>query len=194
LHSFEPSEYTFTCLSETLGQSSVTLARLALGEFPGSSTLHVVSPGAGTNSLHQPCDVAGFSTTEDVTTTTLDLYADQSGLEQIALVKIDTEGHDLAVLRGAQRLLGMRRILIAQFEYNHRWVYSRSFLRDAFDLLAPFDYRLGKLTPRGVEFYPRWEPELETFVEGNYVACADHVVERLPSIDWWKPVVNEGRV
>ena len=61
---------------------------------------------------------------------------------------------------------------MAQFEYNHRWILGRFFLRDAFELVQAFGYRVGKLTPRGVEFYPGWDPELETFVEGNYVACA----------------------
>jgi len=54
-------------------------------------------------------------------------------------------------------------------------------------LLQPRGYRLGKLTPKGVEFYPRWDPDLETFVEGNYVACLPEVAARLPSVSWWKP-------
>ena len=62
----------------------------------------------------------------------------------------------------------------------------RSFLRDAFELLGPLGYRLGKLTPHGVEFYPGWDAELETFVEGNYLACVPQVAERLPSVVWWK--------
>jgi hypothetical protein len=119
-------------------------------------------------------------------TTTIDACAEDAGLGQIALVKIDTEGHDLAVLRGARKLLAEHRILAVQFEYNHRWIAARSFLRDAFDLLLPLGYRLGKLTPRGVEFYPGWDAELETFVEGNYVACLPQVAERLPPVAWWK--------
>lgn len=59
-----------------------------------------------------------------------------------------------------------------QFQYNHRWIHARAFLLDAFELLTPLGYRLGKLTPFGVEFYPHWDPELETFVEGNYIACS----------------------
>ena len=110
-------------------------------------------------------------TTEDVATTTLDEYAGGAGLNDIALVKIDTEGHDLAVLRGAERLLAQQRIGVAQFEYNSRWIGARSYLYDAFNLLDPAGYRLGKLTPRGVEFYPGWDADLETFVEGNYVAA-----------------------
>jgi FkbM family methyltransferase len=184
LHAFEPSLFTFTRLSLALQGQAVTLGRTALGERPGSSTLYVISPGAGTNSLHG----VAADTTEEVATTTLDTYADRSGLGHLALVKIDTEGHELAVLRGARRLLAEQRITIAQFEYNHQWVYARSFLRDAFDLLEPLGYQLGKLTPRGVEFYPHWDADLETFVEGNYVACTQWAAGRLPSVPWWKPV------
>jgi FkbM family methyltransferase len=186
LHAFEPSSYTFACLSEALGGRQVNLRRSALGDRLGSSTLHVLAPGAGTNSLHPPPGAPGGATTEEVPTITLDAYADSTGLGQIMLVKIDTEGHDLAVLRGAQKLFAGQRISIAQFEYNHRWVYARCFLRDAFELLEPFGYRLGKVTPYGVEFYPGWDADLETFVEGNYVACAPGVAHQLPSVVWWK--------
>ena len=137
--------------------------------------------------MNLPGGPAG-ATTEEVATNTLDAYADRAGLDHVTLVKIDTEGHDLAVLRGAQRLFTEQRISIAQFEYNHRWVYARCYLRDVFDLLEPLGYRLGKLTPRGVEFYPGWDADLETFVEGNYVACCALAAERLPSVAWWKSV------
>ena len=73
-----------------------------------------------------------------------------------------------------------------QFEYNHRWVFARAYLRDAFDLLTGLGYRIGKLTPKGVEFYPGWDAELETFVEGNYVACEPRAAEALPAVRWWK--------
>jgi FkbM family methyltransferase len=193
LHVFEPSLYTFELLSETLRGKAVRLNRAALGDRTGRATLHVVGPGAGTNSLHKPPMVPDDVNTEDVAAVTLDEYADRIGLPHIALVKIDTEGNDLAVLRGARSLFAEQRISIAQFEYNHRWVYARFFLRDAFDLLEPLGYRLGKLTPRGVEFYPRWDADLETFVEGNYVACSRRVVGRLPSLEWWKSLRETSR-
>jgi FkbM family methyltransferase len=189
LHAFEPASYTFARLSDGLHGQSVTLRRTALGEYPGSATLHVVAPGAGRNSLHEtPGRPAPAASTEEVATTTLDTYVSGARLDRITLVKIDTEGHDLAVLRGARRLLAEQRVMIAQFEYNHRWIDARSFLRDAFDLLEPLGYRLGKLTPHGVEFYPGWDADLETFVEGNYVACTGQAAEQLPSVAWWKQV------
>jgi FkbM family methyltransferase len=186
LHAFEPSPYTFACLSKALGTQHVSLRQVALSERSGSSVLHVVSPGAGTNSLHVLPAEQADTTTEDVEMTTLEEYADSARLDDIALVKIDTEGHDLAVLRGAGRLLAEQRICAAQFEYNWRWVGARSFLCDAFKLLEPVGYRLGKLTPHGVEFYPGWDADLETFVEGNYVAATPRIAAQLPTVAWWK--------
>jgi FkbM family methyltransferase len=192
LHAFEPSSYTFQVLSEALRGRSVSLHSAALCERSGSATLHILAPGAGTNSLHASTSLGMSVSTEEVITTTLDAYAERAGLPCITLVKIDTEGHDLAVLRGAHNLLMEKRISVAQFEYNHRWIYARAFLRDAFELLAPTGYLLGKLTPRGVEFYPRWDIELETFVEGNYVAAVPQIAAQLPSVRWWKEPEFEG--
>jgi FkbM family methyltransferase len=191
LHAFEPSRPTFAMLARALEGQPVSLNPVAVSEQAGSASLHVVGPGAGRNSLHAPVGArpgaaTRLATTEEVATTTLEAYADRAGMDHITLVKIDTEGHDLAVLRGARRLLAERRISVAQFEYNHRWIDARCYLRDAFDLVGAYGYHVGKLTPRGVEFYPGWDPELETFVEGNYVACAPGVAGRLPRVAWWK--------
>lgn len=186
LHAFEPSAYTFSRLSHVLSGRPAILNRCALGNQPGFATLHVVAPGAGRNSLHRPAAMASPSETEAVPALTLDEYASGAGLTDFALVKIDTEGHDLMVLQGARNLLAEQRIRVVQFEYNHRWVDARFFLRDAFGLLGPRGYRLGKLTPFGVEFYPCWSPELETFVEGNYVACLNEIAGHLPAVTWWK--------
>jgi FkbM family methyltransferase len=186
LHAFEPSAYTFECLAATLHGHKVKMQRMAMSDGSGPSLLHVVAPAAGTNSLHAPHGVSSGVPTEEVTTTTVSSYADKAGLDQLALIKIDTEGHDLAVLRGARQLFAEQRISVAQFEYNHRWIYARSYLRDAFDLLEPLGYRMGKLTPAGVEFYPSWDADLETFVEGNYVACRSAIAEQLPAVRWWK--------
>jgi FkbM family methyltransferase len=185
LHAFEPSHDAYQRLGEALGGRGAALFQAGLSDRVGQATLHVAGPAAGINSLHRPDGLRGAAT-EQVPVTTLDAHAREHGLAAIALVKIDTEGHDLAVLRGARELLAAQRIAVVQFEYNSRWIYARSFLRDAFALLAPLGYRVGKLTPRGVEFYPAWDPELETFVEGNYVACTERAAALLPAVSWWK--------
>jgi FkbM family methyltransferase len=185
LHAFEPDSRAFARLAEALDGTPAVLSRTALSDRQGTLLFHVVGPAAGTNSLYR---VPGANQTapEEVATITLDSYAEQSGVARFALVKIDAEGHDLAVLRGARDLLADHRIAVAQFDYNHRWVLARFFLRDAFEFLLALGYRVGKLTPRGVEFYPGWDADLETFVEGNYLACDPEVAAELPAVTWWK--------
>ena len=58
------------------------------------------------------------------------------------------------MLRGACTLLTEHRIAVVQFEYNHRWVFARAFLRDAFDFLADLGYQIGKLTQGAWSFIP----------------------------------------
>ena len=185
LHAFEPDSQAFTRLTAALDGTPTSLSRTALSDRQGTSVFHVVAPGAGRNSLY-PVPGAGETAQESVVTTTLDSYAEQSGVARFALVKIDAEGHDLAILRGARALLAEHRIAVAQFEYNHRWILARFFLRDVFEFLMPLGYRVGKLTPRGVEFYPGWDADLETFVEGNYLACDAAAAALLPAVMWWK--------
>jgi FkbM family methyltransferase len=185
LHAFEPDPQAFARLTEVLDGRPASLTRAALSDRQGTSLLHVVAPAAGTNSLY-PVPEANETAQENVVTTTLDSYAERSDVASFTLVKIDAEGHDLAVMRGAHTLLAEHRIAVAQFEYNHRWILGRFYLRDAFDFLLELGYRVGKLTPRGVEFYPRWDADLETFVEGNYLACDPEVASELPAVTWWK--------
>jgi FkbM family methyltransferase len=184
LHAFEPDAGAYARLERALDGATAILNAVALSDRHGTTALHTVAPAAGTNSLHLA--PGATATAEIVSTITLDSYAARAGVPRFSLVKIDTEGHDLSVLRGARALLAEHRIAVVQFEYNHRWVFARAFLRDAFEFLVDLGYRVGKLTPKGVEFYPGWDADLETFVEGNYVACDPAVAGGLPIVPWWK--------
>lgn len=184
LHAFEPAPETHSRLTGSLS-GAVRVNRLAVSDQPGEVTLHLVGPTAGRNSLHRSDGDVG-SGQERATATTLDEYAAGAGIDRIDLLKVDAEGHDFRVLRGARRLLASQAISVAQFEYNHRWVHARHFLKDVFDLVGPLGYRVGKLTPRGVEWYPAWDPDLESFVEGNYLVAVAELESRLPAVRWWK--------
>jgi FkbM family methyltransferase len=182
LHAFEPAPDTHRRLVAGL-PATARVNRLAVSDRPGELTLHLVGKYAGRNSLHP---IGPAASTGSVTATTIDEYAARHAIDHIDLLKVDAEGHDLRVLRGAERAFRAGAVSVAQFEYNHRWVQARHFLKDAFDLLGPLGYRIGKLTPRGVEWYPGWDPDLETFVEGNYLACTRPLARHLPGIRWWK--------
>ncbi len=183
LHAFEPASFTYQLLSRRL-RGHAQLQQLALSSTEGEAALHVAGPGAGTNSLHETGGVC--LPTEVVHTTSIDKYVHAHGIGRIDLLKVDTEGHDLEVLKGAHQSLRAGLISVAQFEYNHRWIYARNYLRDVFDLVGPLGYLVGKLTPRGMESYPSWDPDLETFIEGNYLVATRAMARCLPQIRWWK--------
>lgn len=185
---FEPASSTYQKLCEQLGPyDSATPVRVALSNKSGEADFNIFGEGFGINSLHE----AGTGRTrvearqEKVEIITADSFCDRERISEIALLKIDAEGHDFAVMQGATRMLSTQRIQVIQFEYNHRWIYSRHYLKDVFDLLLPLGYRVGKITPQGIEFYPNWHFELESFREGNYLACLPTAVSLFPQVPWW---------
>lgn len=181
VHAFEPASATFQRLRErlhaTAGARHVTCNHLALSREPGRAELHVVHDLAGTNSLHR---LHGFpaTQTESVAVDTVAGYAERRGIDRVTLMKVDAEGHDLEVLAGAEPLFAEQRIEVVQFEYNACWIDARRFLRDAFDMLVPAGYRLSKLTRRGLELHPAWNPDLESFRAVNWVACLPRWLDR----------------
>ncbi len=175
VHAFEPCSETFIALSKNLNgngsASKFVPVRKACSDRIGLATLNIVQPGCcGVNSIVTESRFP-VQAREEVELTTIDAYCRESSITSIRLLKIDAEGHDLAVIKGAADMLRRKAIDIIQFEYNQSWIEARNFLRDAFETVQAFGYELGKVTRRGVEFYQGWAPELETFVEGNYIAC-----------------------
>ena len=185
LHVFEPSAHSAGLARGNLG-SRAQVHQLALSDHVGESDLFIVHEGAGSNSIVPFTDRRGApGETERVAVGTLDDFCSARDLRHLSLLKIDAEGHDLAVMRGAVRMLQARAIDMIQFEYNHRWIDARAFLLDAFELLQGHGYQMGKVTPRGIELYSTWHPELEKFTEGNYLAYLPRVEARLLTLPWW---------
>jgi FkbM family methyltransferase len=189
VHLFEPCRGTRRTLEiharQWQDEGSIRINDCALSSAIGEARFYSFGSGAGRNSLHPTGDGATHIT-ERVRTDTVDHYCREQNIPRIDLLKIDTEGHDLAVLRGAQEMLERERIGVAQFGYNSRWVVARHFLRDAFELLQPLGYTIGKITPAGIEFYPGWDMELESFREAHFIAVKPGLVEAFPRIKWWK--------
>lgn len=166
VHAFEPSSATFSYLSEKYKEcDSISTNRIALSDWPGEREFFIVGELAGTNSLHR----TDGATVECVPALRVDDYLDTHRIDHVLFVKSDTEGHDMAVLRGGAEALQKGRIDVWQFEYNHRWIAGRYFLKDVFDFIADKPYLLGKLYENGIETYDTWHPELERYFESNYV-------------------------
>jgi len=188
VHCFEPVSSTMSMLrrstSKPAWQGRIQYVMCALSDRVGRTEISVVGDGAGTNAL-TPDPAACVSRYEAVDLVTVDEYCQANSITHIALLKIDVEGHDLSVIRGAVGMLKRQAIDVIQFEYNHRWVWSHAFLFDAFAIADSVSYGVGKVTARGIEVYDYWHPELEKFVEGNYLLCKKDWLQRFPTFSWW---------
>ncbi len=119
---FEPNpncyEYFHLMASQNLLTSQ--LEEVAVGEEPGKAQLSFPENNTWLGSIsasHQK-DLEGFSNVHqiEVPVITLDQFASENGLTP-ALIKIDTEGYELNVLKGAQQLLQEAQPLVI-FETN----------------------------------------------------------------------------
>jgi FkbM family methyltransferase len=191
IYSFEPSAYTYRKLVSTIknigDKENIRFSPVnkALSSRIGEANLAIANPGAGTNSLVYTENIQNQKM-ESVHLTTLDYFVEQNNISHISLLKIDAEGHDPDVIKGAERLIANQNIGVIQFEYNWRWIFGNNFLRNVFMNLSENGYHLGKVTPKGIQFFPRYSIELETFVESNYIACTDEWVDKFPVVDYWK--------
>lgn len=166
VYAFEPASGTRAMLAARFsGNAAVDIQPFAVSDAPGDATFYTLAAGAGTNSLSS----SSGPHTEPARVTTIDAFLEQSAIGTVLMAKIDTEGFDLLVLKGAQKTLREGRIGILQFEYNSRWLPNHSSLHDVFELIADTPYRLGKLVGEQLEIYERWHPELDRFFETNYV-------------------------
>ena len=108
--------------------------------------------------------------THEVECTTLDRFMKDAGIEMIDLLKIDTEGHDLSVLKGARQALHDRRIRMIQFEFIPANIATGATMHGFFAMLAGYRiYRIclnGDLWPLDIYDTKR----CEIFVTQNLIA------------------------
>jgi hypothetical protein len=100
--------------------------------------------------------------------TTLDAELAERNWPQIDFLKVDAEGYDFHVLRGARSLLTSHKIRIGQFEYGEGWRRAGSTLACALDFLNRLDYACFLLTRDGL-FEPKPEWYGEYFGYSNYI-------------------------
>jgi FkbM family methyltransferase len=96
--------------------------------------------------------------------TTLDRFCFERGVKQIDVLKIDTEGFDLEVLKGASSMLAQQAIKFIYFEFN-----DISPRRDASGgALAPIDQLIRPLGYRFIATYNDYVvPDGELFLVSN---------------------------
>ena len=181
LYTFEPVPTTSVLLHQKLGDQHACLhyETFALSSEKGETTIYV-GEGSGINSLH-PNPMRKAEHPIVIHRTTATEFCKSQNIEHIHLLKCDTEGHDMETIQGALQLLAQSKISLLQFEYNHRWIYAKSFLRDVFIAIENMPYKIALLQSDHLLFLDEWHPELERFFEGNYAIVHKEAIHWFPS-------------
>ncbi len=175
---FEPSAEAQTILQERFAADSrLEIVAAALSDTVGTARFYE-EPNAGeTSSL-----VAQHSQTQAqsrwIPVTTLDRAIAERGWARVDFLKIDAEGYDFHVLRGAQELLQQQRIGSLQFEYNAPWALVGSTLGAALRFLHDFGYTSFLLKAAGLHRFD-YAKYGEFFGYANFVALSP---ARLPMV------------
>jgi len=151
IHSFEPDPETCAILRlEARNASSVTPHCIGLGPQDGEAQLILTRRSEG-NSLLTPLTRDGVEWTEPkgeviVPIRRLDTFCSDHNIVGLDLLKIDTQGYELAVLQGSGDLLQPDRIRSLFVEMQFEPLYaSQAYFHELYSLLLKKGYRLVDL-------------------------------------------------
>ena len=172
LYCFEPLQATFDQLAASLrSDSNAQCFRLAFG---GSAGIGEIAVGQHSDQASLTIRPADTTHVERVPIETLDGFCANQSIDRIGLLKIDTEGGDLAVLEGASGLLADQKIDVIEVEAgmsprNARHVPFKAFS----DHLGARNYFLFGIYEQVLE-WPTREPNLRRV---NPVFISERVVK-----------------
>ena len=174
LFQFEPSP---TChpFIERRHLLNSTLVPCALGETKGKVNFNYSTDADASASIHKRHDTPFLRRTYremEVPIDTLDNIISERGIEFVDFMKMDAEGHELFVLRGAKKSFAERRIGALSFEFGSSNVNSRTYFRDFWEILSSAGFSICRVTPGGhLVLIEEYYEDLEYFRGAtNYIA------------------------
>lgn len=173
IHSFEPSPKTF----QLLKSSSEKIPRITLNNFGLGATNEKLklylnfenSPGATIYKNALELFELQNNIVQDIEIRRLDEYCIEKNIEYIDFLKIDVEGHELEVLKGAGEFLINKKIRFIQFEFSSYNIFSRTFFNDFWILLSK-DYNIYRVLNHGLYPINSYSDKLEIFKMSNFFA------------------------
>jgi len=149
IFAFEPNPELFESLSSRLGDR-VTICPVALGDSNENSDLNVFNDDTVSSLFKVDPKLSAISKNFDLQQTvsvqvrTLDSWLlDHPEVQEVNILKIDTQGFDLRVLHGARDLLRSKPPQLIQIEMTVATAYQgQANFPDIWNFLAEFGYHL----------------------------------------------------
>ena len=109
----------------------------------------------------------GYTTHNDkleVNSSTLDYFIQENNIKKVDYLKIDTEGSEYRILKGASNNLKKNFFKFIHLEYGHAAMADRVYIKDIYDLLCPLGMNMYAITPNGLrklDYSPYLENEYD---------------------------------
>lgn len=185
---FEPHPQTFQLLKSNAPRSKrIHLVQKAVSDRSGNKKLYDFADDADLKSTQPTATLASLNRSVieklhgqkaksyPVQATSLDDFAKNHKINHIDLLKIDVEGYELEVLKGAKKLIEQGKIDRIQFEFNQHHAYQRVFFKDFVDVLS--NYQLFRLSPHGSLPISNYRPQThEIFAFQNILAVKHDIL------------------
>jgi FkbM family methyltransferase len=181
IYAFEPSSPTYQILRQEINAADRTLSisahNIGLSNADGALDLYTYAVDGGEAPilssivLRLPTQEARIEPCrkDRIEVQTIDGFCKANCITDIDLLKIDVEGHEIAVLQGAADMIGSRSVRMIQFEFGPCNIYSRTYFYDFWSMLAE-SYHIYRIVPQGMVLIESYREQHEVFLTSNYLA------------------------
>ena len=162
VYSFEPTPSTFKKLKHNLDayncRNVYAFQKVVFSENKPMEINMFPDEYSSWNSLGKPqmvdpktlTNYVPLVTLATVEAVTLDLFCQKNNIKNIDFLKVDVEGAESDVLKGAIQLLGQKSIRFVQFEISQKMLEGMSHkAKDTFDILIENGYECHQITRNG---------------------------------------------
>lgn len=179
----EPGKQASARLTEKYSRDPVVLhIDKAVSDFTGKATFYELEGASELSSLMRTTEeLAGTNLAFEVEVTTIDQLCEDTGVCDIDFLKIDAEGADMKVIRGAQSALTKQLFKFIQFEYNYSWAAGGETLGGAIQFLNSCNYDVFLIKKEGL-YDCSYQTVCEYFRYSNYVAVRKDTVKEIEQI------------
>lgn len=180
---YEPGTTAFDmCKSRFKSHQNVFVNNLALSDNDGKIEFYEqANAGEMSSALEKWAN--GPRKIIEVDTTTIDAELSRLKIDLLSYVKIDTEGFDLKVLKGATLSIANNKIGFIQFEYNQSWSLLGATLAEAYELLESNGYTIFLIKADGLYKY-----DLTIF--GEFYAFSNFMAIAPQNLPYVKPIIK----
>jgi FkbM family methyltransferase len=176
IYAFEPAPDSYPKLQDSVGDRRIVPVELALSDQAGVTAFQVYQDVEVLNSFYErqairerwnvrPVEV-------QVQTERLDTWCKARKIDHIDYLKIDTEGAELLILRGASEMLAQQAISLVQFEYGGTYPDAGISLKEVYEFLSGYRYDVYRILPDGLLSIPEWRDAHEDYRNANFLAVA----------------------